>query len=232
METRIWFVVQKEGQVQGPYTPEEVETQVAQNKDALIWGRGFTEWLDLASWRSTKDQTPSLTATAPAEQATSWSFRVDGGPGQGPFKYSELLEALKKLDDYSKVDVMGEAIDSWKEIYEVQKLVDELGISRRAHPRVPIMATLKYETPQGPQTLKVISISEGGLGANDAQHLKIGDKLKGTLTSPHLFVSINCTAEVVYVGQDSYAGLKFVSVPTESKSAIIEYVKKFNQTKA
>ena len=42
-----------------------------------------------------------------------------------------------------------------------------------------------------------------------------------------LFVTINTTCEVVYVGNDGYAGLRFVGLPEEFKSSIIEYVRKF-----
>ncbi|MNL61128.1 hypothetical protein D3C87_1850130 [compost metagenome] len=73
----------------------------------------------------------------------------------------------------------------------------------------------------------MISVSEGGFGVNDAKNLQIGEKFMGTLTSPNLYVTINCTCEVVYVGSDGYAGIRFVGLPAEYKTSIVEYVNKF-----
>ncbi len=131
------------------------------------------------------------------------------------------------MTDFSTVDLWTEGFSQWKEFYAIQRVVDDLGLTRRSHPRVPIMGTLQGEYTDGPVYARVISISEGGLGITEAPKLKIGDVVKGTLTSPNLFLTIHCTSTVVYVGQDGYAGLKFSSIPTEARNSIIAYVAKF-----
>jgi len=221
---KIWFIL-TEGQVNGPFDQDEIETRLASAKDPQIWGRGHAEWMTPSKWRQIVKE---ITATIPgsAQPQGVWKVRVEGRE-KSPMKYPELISFLKTMTDYSAVDISPEGSSSWKEVYAVPRVVEDLGISRRSHPRVPIVGTLKCESPKGEFTCRVISISEGGLGVNDAQNLQIGERFEGTLTSPNLFVTINSTCEVVYVGNDGYAGLRFIGLPTEFKSSIIEYVNKF-----
>ncbi|MNT95603.1 hypothetical protein D3C72_2375100 [compost metagenome] len=73
----------------------------------------------------------------------------------------------------------------------------------------------------------MISISEGGLGVTEVRNLQIGDRFTGNLNSPNLYMQINAICDVVYLGNDGYAGLRFANLPIEAKSSIIEYVNKF-----
>ncbi|WP_347356422.1 PilZ domain-containing protein [Bdellovibrio sp.] len=224
MNPKNWFIL-SEGQVTGPFDHEEIESRLTNTQEAQIWGRGQSEWMTPLKWRqSLKDQ--HQIAVAQNEPPGLWQLRVEGKE-QPAMKYSDLITYLKKLRDYSAVDICTDNSKVWKEIYSVPRIVDDLGISRRSHPRVPMVGTLACESPKGEFSCRVISISEGGLGVNDAQNLQIGERFKGTLTSPNLFVTINTTCEVVYVGNDGYAGLRFVGLPEEFKSSIIEYVRKF-----
>jgi hypothetical protein len=147
----------------------------------------------------------------------------------GPLSYSELIVTLKRLMNHTGIQLWNDTQKEWQEIYLVAKVSDELGISRRIHPRVPIMGKLVCETPKGQITTKVISISEGGLGVSDASQFLMGEKYKANLTSPNLFVSINCIVEVMHVGSEGYSGLRFLNLPVEAKSAVIEYVNKFKE---
>ena len=144
----------------------------------------------------------------------------------------ELVEQLKDYTDLSPVRIWTEGFEDWKEVYQVQKVVDELGISRRTHPRVPIMGSLKCEATAGPMNARLISISEGGVGVNNAVGLQIGEKFEATLTSPNLLTQINAAMEVVYVGTNGYAGLRFLKIPSEARAALIDYVKKFAGAKS
>ncbi len=224
MTSKCWFI-HYQGQVQGPYDISEVEARLVGMKECQIWGRGQSEWMTPAKWRaSLKDYShPS----APDEPQGFWKMRVEGRE-QPPLRYSQLIAELKKMPDLSAVDVCTEASSVWKEVYAIPRIIDDLGISRRSHPRVPIVGTLTCEGPRGDFSCRVISISEGGLGVNDARNLRIGERFQATLTSPNLFITVNTTCEVVYVGNDGYAGLRFVGLPEEFKSSIIEYVRKFS----
>lgn len=223
--TKKWFLLNA-GQVTGPMTPEEIDSQLPGTSEPLVWGRGLTDWVSPEAWRKAmKTLGAALTEVVRAEEP-HWRYRLEGRE-YGPYTSAEFIDALKKVTDYSNVDVTGEGFNGWREIYAVQKIVDELGITRRAHQRVPIMGTLQVESAVGNFTAKVVSISEGGLGINDAPPLPIGEKLKGTMRSPHLFSEIPCTLEVVYVGSEGFTGLRFLQLPMEAQSAVIEYVNKF-----
>lgn len=226
MNPKIWFIL-SEGQVTGPFDQEEIESRLNSAKEPQIWGKGQSEWMNPTKWRQSLRE---LKKTAPpmSEDLGIWKVRIEGKE-TGPMKYKDLISFLKKLTDYSTVDICEDSGGSmWREIYAVPRVADDLGISRRSHPRVPIVGTLKCDSDtKGKFTCRVISISEGGLGINDAKDLQIGETFEATLTSPNLFVTITSTCEVVYVGHDGYAGLRFVGLPTEFKSSIIEYVNKF-----
>lgn len=227
-QSKIWFIL-SEGQTTGPHDPEEVEKILPSLKDPQVWGRGHTEWMQPSRWRQLLREAGHiipLPTPNPEKPQGLWRVRIHAEE-KPPLRYGELIPYLKNISDLSGVEVIPEAGDSWKEVYEIPRLVEELGISRRGHPRVPIMGTLSYEIPQGEATCRVISISEGGIGINDAHGMQIGNQFEGVLTSPNLYVTINATFEVVYVGVDGYAGLRFVDLPDEFKSSVIEYVNKF-----
>lgn len=221
-----WFVSGDDQQIQGPLTSDEAETLFRTLTKPLIWGRGLTEWLTPVQWKEAlSNQGAALSETTPREEP-HWKYRY-AGTEYGPFVYADLLEDLRKVTDYGDVTVFGEGFTAWTEIYGVQQLVDELGITRRAHPRVPIMGNLKIETAQGPVDALVTTISEGGCGITNSPPMTIGEKFRAELTSPNLFVTINCICEVVYVGPDGSTGLRFHQLPTETQSALVEYVNKF-----
>lgn len=220
-----WFLLQ-DGQVRGPFAQGEIDVECANHPKSLVWGRGLVEWLDFPEWkRHLLIAGPSLSEKTPAEER-HWQVRL-GEDIRGPFTYAELLEDLRKVTDYSLVELATDPHSGWREIYAFQKIVDELGITRRAHPRVPIMGTLTINTPKGPVPTKVVSISQGGLGINEAPPFAIGDRFKGTLSSSNLYSELHCTLEVVYIGGDGYTGLRFVQIPTEAHASVIEYVNKF-----
>lgn len=217
-----------EGQTVGPFDPEEVEQKIPTLTDPQIWGRGHTEWMTPARWRQVLREAGHMTARShsPEQPQGLWRVRVHGEE-KNPLRYHELVTFLKTFNDLSPVDILPEAGDGWKEVYAIPRLVEELGISRRSHPRVPLVGTLTFEIPQGEASCRVISISEGGIGINDAHGLQIGSQFPGTLSSPNLYVTITADFEVVYVGKDGYAGLRFINLPEEFKSSVIEYVNKF-----
>lgn len=222
MSTKNWFIL-SEGQVIGPFSPEEVESKVGSLSQPQIWGRGQGEWMEPNKWRQSLKDLPPTPAAASKDL---WRIRVEGKDLQ-PMVYDELLKYLRSLKDYSSIDIYMDKSGQWKDLYAVQQIVDELGISRRSHPRVPITGTLECETEDGSFECRVISISEGGLGVSESKNMQIGQRFKSTLKSPNLYIAVSCTCEVVYIGNDGYAGMRFVSLTEEAKSSIIEYVKKF-----
>ena len=143
---------------------------------------------------------------------------------------NELLQLIAKQDDVSAISIQDQKTKEWIEIYAFPDLVEKMGISRRKTQRVPILAQFNGKTTKSKNvSYRVITISEGGMGFTENFDLKIGDEVEGQISSPHFFQPINVKADVIYAGLDGYIGLKFSTVTDETKSAIIEYVKKFGK---
>lgn len=224
-----WFLL-LEGQVTGPFGKEDLENRINLPGSVLIWGRGQTEWLNPEKWRGYQKESSAQTSKARPGSDRLWKIRVLGQELK-PMHHDQMIDFLRTQKDFGEIQIWTEGYSDWKDIYQIHKIMDELGVSRRQHPRVPIMGTLTCEGATGNVTGRVLSVSEGGLGVTDTPQMKIGEKFKTVLKSPNLYAPIHSTVEVVYVGSDGYAGMKFVNLHPESKSAIIEYVKKFTDLK-
>lgn len=143
----------------------------------------------------------------------------------------ELLQLVAKTEDVSILSIQDNKTKEWKDIYAYPDLVEKLGISRRKTQRVPILAQFSGTSNKNKNvSYRVITISEGGMGFTENYDLKIGDEVDGQISSPHFFQPINVKADVIYAGLDGYIGLKFSTITDETKSAIIEYVKKFGKS--
>lgn len=144
---------------------------------------------------------------------------------------NELLNLISKQEDISVVAIQDPKSKEWKEVYAFPDIVEKLGLSRRKHARVPILAQFVGRTNRHESfNARIITISEGGLGLTEVYDLKIGDTAEGQVTSPHFFQPINIRAEVVYSGLDGYIGLNFTQISEESQAAIIDYMKKFGKS--
>lgn len=230
MEDKKWFIL-SDSQVTGPYTKSDIDAKINAFNSPLIWGRGQTEWVTSDKWERLLQEFESTQIRAnSAHRERQWKVRIDGHE-QRPMTHDQMIDFLKTKTDFGDVQIWTEGYSDWKDIYQIHKIMDELGVSRRQHPRVPIMGTLTCEGATGNFTARVLSISEGGLGVTEANQVRIGEKFKTILKSPNLYAPIHSTVEVVYVGGDGYAGLKFTGLHSESKSTIIEYVKKFTELK-
>jgi hypothetical protein len=224
--TQKWFVL-ADGVIHGPYTQSDVETRAQSFTNPMIWGRGQPDWLTLEKWHKFSREFEDHQRRQKNQNDRLWKIKASGLELK-PMSQEQMIEFLRTKTDLSEILIWTEGYSEWKEIFQIHKIMDELGVSRRAHPRVPIMGSVQMEGAQGTFSAKALSISEGGLGITDTGTVKIGEKFKLTLKSPNLFTQIHATGEVVFVGADNYAGLKFIGLHSESKSAIIEYVKKLS----
>ncbi|MCE3010402.1 MAG: PilZ domain-containing protein [Proteobacteria bacterium] len=230
MEQKKWFILDSQQKVSGPYLQEEIEGRLAQLGSSLIWGRSQSEWLGPEKWKKHLRELDENVRKHKSQSERLWKIRV-GNQELKPLTHDQMMEFLKTRHDLTEIMIWTEGYSEWKDIYQIHKLMDELGVSRRQHPRVPIMGTVMMEGASSTNQARALSISEGGLGVTDAPQVRIGEKFKIILKSSNLFNPLHATAEVVYVGTDNYAGLKFIGLHSESKSAIIEYVKKFTELK-
>ncbi len=224
-----WFLL-NDGQVTGPFSKEDVSARASPGSGVLIWGRGLADWVQSERWNQILKEGDGPARQGKLLNDRLWKLKM-AGQELKPMSHDRMIDFLKTQTDYSDIQIWTDGYTDWKDIYQIHKIMDELGVSRRLHPRVPIMGTLQCEGATGNLTARILSISEGGLGITDAPKVKIGEKFKITLKSPNLFTPILAMAEVVYVGTENYAGMKFSGLQPESKSAIIEYVKKFTDVK-
>ena len=244
-----WFL-QVNGQVKGPFSNESMQAALAhlsetQLEESLFWKRGLTEWMKGAKWRAdlAVQQSPIETVftdtKANSETTKSFSatfsesdkYRVQlNFVDQALMTKAELMTFITKQKDVTKIAIQNNKTKEWSDVYAFPEIVERLGISRRKNSRVPILATFVGISKGSEVNVKVVTISEGGMGFTEVFDLKIGDQVEGQLISPHFFQPIHLKADVIYSGLDGYIGLKFSQVNDESKSAIIEYVKKFGKS--
>ncbi len=224
MEEKRWFLL-TQGNVTGPFDQAQVESQLPSLSTPLVWGRGQTDWVAPDKWRKIIENFEANAARA-RQPDRMWRVRMDNEELK-PMTYEQMIDLLKDRGNYHDVWIWTEGYSEWRDVFQVHKIMDELGVGRRAHPRVPITGQVLCEGATGAFVGRALSVSEGGLGMTEVPAIKIGEKFKVVIKSPNLFSSLHATAEVVFVGQDGYAGMKFIGLQTESKSSIIEYVKKF-----
>lgn len=228
MDGRKWFVLSND-QVKGPFDRDGLESSLSQASNPLIWGRGQTEWLTPEQWEKMLIDLESTVTRNRLQSEREWRVRI-GDQELRPMIYTQMIDYVKNLADVSNILIWTEGYNEWKEIFQIHKIMDDLGVSRRRHPRVPIMGQIDAEGTSGTFSARALSISEGGLGMTESPPVRIGDQYKLILKSPNLYAPLHANAEAVFAGQDGYVGMKFTGLPTESKSAIIEYVKKFTNT--
>ncbi len=217
-----WFC-NIQNKIQGPLAPEEIVQLASSQEDALIWGKGLAEWLNLADWRVALEQSQQQRQE---KRGVQWRFR-DGPRESELMSHEEAVQQLKLLPTYHGVQVWSESDPKWTDVFVVPEFVEPLGISRRQHQRVPIKGHVEFEEPEGLPPFRAVSISEGGIGLSDSKSLNLGVVIKGTLRSSNLSAPLKISAEVVFLGPDGYAGLRFRDMGDEGKTIVVEYIKKF-----
>ncbi len=229
MNPRQWFIYTG-GKVLGPFPEKDLRDKTQTLESPLFWCRGQLEWadasrLDRILWELNE------TDQSQKDKNKEKTFKIKAHGVELPKLFTEeaLFEELKKRQDYKELLIWSDGFSEWKQVFEIPKLMENLGVSRRAHPRVPISGLVTLEANEKILNGKALTISEGGMGINDVSGVKIGDRFRTTLKSPNLFAPVHTTSEVVYVSSDGYIGLRFIGIHPEGKSAIIEYVKKFSE---
>lgn len=228
----LWFT-NVNGQITGPYSKEQVEKQIStwqpkQNEIFLVWGRGMSEWVNPILWKQFLNQDAQAEEK---QKEAQWKYRINSEQEQGPLVYTELINALKTIEDLSSIEIWSEEKAEWYSIFKNKRLVDDLGVTRRKHPRVPITGTVDIEIDENSvHKATIVSISEGGIGITNAQNLIVGHRYKLGIKSPNLYSPINSSVDVVYIGEDGYCGMKFHQLTAEARSIIIEYVRHFGET--
>lgn len=221
------FFILSGSEVTGPYSEDELQTALRKDdiKSPLVWWRGLPEWLPPGQWER---KLAELKKSSQQKAERLWKVRIEKGEATS-MGQKQMIQFLSQQADLNDIEIWTEGYEDWHEVYQVHPIMDELGVSRRKHPRVPVAGTVSFVNGKKKLEAEPRTISEGGLGIANAQGLQIGDKVSIMLRSPQLYLTIHTNAEVVYANDKGIAGLKFDHLGSESRAAIIEYVKKFGQ---
>jgi hypothetical protein len=166
----------------------------------------------------------------PTTEIPSEKYRVQlNFVDQPAMTKDELMIFASRVDDPSQIAIFDPKFKEWKEIYSFKEIVEKLGLTRRKHPRVPILAQFSGTTSRHEKfNARLVTISIGGLGLTDVFDLNVGDAISGQITSPHFYSPVTIEAEATYCGNDGYVGLKFTQINDDSQSLVTDYVKRFS----
>jgi hypothetical protein len=139
-----------------------------------------------------------------------------------------LIQEIKKSAHAGDLEIRQDPQTSYKSIYEFPTLVEEIGITRRRHSRVPLQGVFKYETSEGWQESSISTISHGGFGLQSAKSMTIGRLYKGEIVSPFLGSPIFCVVEALAKQKNESWGLRFDYLSDEGMSLLVSYIKKFS----
>ncbi len=224
-----WFVY-SENIVTGPFTTEQVDqcmTAGIWSDACFIWWKGQREWMPISSWREQLEKI----VKSESEKSHNPVWYVDvGGSSLGPLTQNEMISHLRSVTTLNKVRLWSASLDKWTNIFEIHDIMEELGISRRENERAPLMGTVAVSRvdQQGPAVVKAASISEAGMGLNDAGFLVKGEQVQLLIRSSEFPHALRFTGSVAYVTSQGYAGVKFDELHPETASFVVDYVKRFN----
>jgi hypothetical protein len=141
---------------------------------------------------------------------------------------------------------------SWSTVFELNDLMEKLGISRRENRRAPLIGSVALTASNRESkglVARATSISAAGIGiaGHPGIHdLFVGQKVSISIKSPGIGVDIYLHGEVAYVSKskksltysidsdptgntESYAGVRFDRVHPETLSLILDYIRMFHE---
>lgn len=222
-----WFLF-NESQVIGPLSTAEAQSHHGL-ENSLIWGTGLREWIKPKQWTLWLEKLEVTQRQAqPPPPARTWRIRLVD-QDHGPLLYHEMLDLLKGRNNYEDIWVWTEGYKEWQNVFGFHKLMDDLGLGRRLHPRVSIKGHVEIKKGEATTQARIMSISEGGIGLAAFEGLHVGDNVGLVIRSEQLATTLIARAEVVYLENTAYAGLKFTHLSSEARNKIVEYVIKHLQ---
>lgn len=228
MDMKSWFILSND-EINGPFQQSDIVKDLHEGKwkEARFWSKGKPHWLTPTQFKEVITAVQKKQTELNRHQDVLWSLK-DQETEYGPWKYEDLINYLKTKKQYKNIFVSNNVNPAWEAVYQVESLMDKLGVNRRQYPRVPILGTISIldgflKGKKSPLT----TLSQGGLGAKELQGLSIGEKLKGVFSISHFQTPIHFQGEVVALHPDGGFDLKFTNISAEGLSQIIAYVKQF-----
>lgn len=225
-----WFVFHKNS-ILGPFTAEDVRSQLAAGKiaeDSFIWWKGEKDWVSIETW--TQDY-PEIIRRLEAHYKVNWKIRH--GKNSTPFMpFEDCLQYLKLLELNNSIFICKESSDgdNWESIFSNSIFLNALEMTRRKHPRVPIVATAKISKLDSKFSylVKVNTVGQGGMGvAGLGKNFPTGSSIEIKLESPSISSPIVAEGKILYHTKDGISGIEFTLMNAEAQSLVIEYVNRF-----
>lgn len=225
-----WFTFQNE-KVSGPYSTDQLRSLIASGSLSthFVWGAVLDQWVQTSQWLANVNDFEKRSRKQAETQM--WHYALHGD-SFGPFTKLELIQQLKMQKRISDVSVWTKGMKSWTPIFEQYELLDAIGVNRRQFPRTSIdgRVVVKWEEQTAIGTLQVVG--EGGMGAAALPMLAPGQFVSVELQSKAFHEPIYAKAEVRSVDTDGVVGFRFVQISAESRSSIVQYVRKHMNTPA
>ncbi len=226
MSPNRWFFLNKNNEVLGPFDKWEIELQLVSEPDGLVWGSGMTDWLTPTDWRNRVQLLEEVLIELDSNKSLIWYYQ-DGSVVAGPFSYHDLIQELKKCVDSSQILIRRSPHKKMRPIYEWPVLVEETGLSRRRHIRVPIQADFKFRSDQEVQQKKVNTISEGGFSLMNCTEHNEGDILTGQIISIFLKPAVLCSAKLIHTHKNGICSFRFQELSPSAAIIIKNYTARF-----
>ena len=209
----------------------EMSSQGAIRPDFLIWSCAQSHWSTLAQWEKKLPQILEEYENTINKYLQNWYYMYEK-ESYGPFPKKQLIEKISKIKRKKEVALWTEGISSWLNIFEFKDILSEVGINRRAHPRVDVEGTVIIKVDGQTHLAQLKTISAGGCGLTQATHLSVGQRMHIEIQSKHFMAPLKAIAEVRYISKSGFVGIKFEQIHMESQSAIIEYIKNLDVREA
>ncbi len=219
-----WFIWLEE-KVQGPFDSQGIIKTVEDHgiqEQAHIWWRGQSEWVPYRVWFDEYKDTDIY-----GSYADNWEL-ISEDESLGTMPYHEVVQILANHSkELERFKVRRNQSKDWKTIFEVKELIESLNLSRRMHPRAPLMGVARLNTGNVRVTARMTTISERGFGIKIEGYLEVGREYFVEIESPNLSDRLMVMAEILYSDKTGYVGATFIGLDSKSRLAIIEFVNKF-----
>jgi hypothetical protein len=222
---KIWFIYEGDF-ISGPFTTRTVMEYLTSGKihfRSKIWWRGQRDWMLVSEWHKNAD---AFEKNIHSSEEAIWYAEKEGST-HGPVAKSQLIDLLSSLTNLSKIRIWKKGQEKWATIYQYADLSEELGITRRKHPRAPILGDVIIEKKGINVSAKLSTISIGGIGVLNVFGFNPGDEVQISIRSPLLILPIHAVAKVKHANSTGYSGFEFTGLAADLQTTIQEYVKQF-----
>lgn len=227
-----WFVFFRNS-ILGPFSTEDVKVQLSEGKisnDSFVWWKGEKDWMPIESWDKNYNQ---IIRRLEAHFKVNWKIRIH--KNTTPYmSFEDCLAYLKQVELNNSIYICKEqpsGAEDWESIFSNSIVLNALEMSRRKHPRVPILATAKISKLDSKFSylVKVSTVGIGGLGVSGlGKNFPTGTTISLKIESAGLATPVVCEGKILYHTKDGLSGVEFLVMNDESQASLISYINQFS----